>query len=248
MNIKISNCQLCLIFQNAARIAKWGALYLAIGQIYCVTSHALVSVWQQEVLFNEFTGLKGGFEVPSQNGAAVVYNSRNAGTCRAVAGLKSQFVSTEQARAFRLPPQQCLGAGTAFLAELFASGVWVDTPENRARLTCPGPGAERVRADVDYARPATLGADDSAYAARDGVRFPLVKFPSGGAELEALVACDNAHAANHDGCTNLLYSDGSVVVLVDAELVARGRLAAGVPRLLVGPDSPLPELQKLTRE
>ena len=140
------------------------------------------------------------------------------------------------------------GAGTAFLAELFASGVWVDTPENRARLTCPGPGAERVRADVDYARPATLGADDSAYAARDGVRFPLVKFPSGGAELEALVACDNAHAANHDGCTNLLYSDGSVVVLVDAELVARGRLAAGVPRLLVGPDSPLPELQKLTRE
>lgn len=83
MNIKISNCQLSLIFQNAARIAKWGALYLAIGQIFCVTSHALVSVWQQEVLFNEFTGLKGGFEVPSQNGAAVVYNSRNAGTTAA---------------------------------------------------------------------------------------------------------------------------------------------------------------------
>jgi len=137
------------------------------------------------------------------------------------------------------------GSGTAFLAELISSGVWADTPETRARLTCPGPGAARVRADVDYRRLETLAPADSAYAARDTARCPLVKFPSGGAELEPLVACDNAHGANHAGCTNLLYSDGSVVVLLDEQLRARGLLAEGARAPKAGPASPVPELAKL---
>jgi len=137
------------------------------------------------------------------------------------------------------------GAGIAFLAELVASGVWSDTPENRARLTCPGPGAAPVRADARYGEPATLDEADSAYAARDTLRHPLAKFPAGGAELEPLVACDNARGPNHDGCTNLLRSDGSVVVLELARLLEHGQLPPGTTTLAVGPASPLAELQKL---
>lgn len=137
------------------------------------------------------------------------------------------------------------GSGVAFLAELIASGVWADTPENRARLTCPGPGADPVREDVRYGEPASLSAIDSAYAARDTARFPLAKFPSGGAELEPLVACDNARALNHDGCMNLLRSDGSVVVLELARLLERGELPPGTRTIAVGPSSPLPELARL---
>lgn len=137
------------------------------------------------------------------------------------------------------------GSGVAFLTELIASGVWADTPENRARLTCPGPRASPVRADMRYGEPATLSEVDSAYAARDTARFPLAKFPSGGTELEPLVACDNARALNHDGCMNLLRSDGSVVVLELARLVERGELPPGTRTLAVGPASPLSELTKL---
>jgi hypothetical protein len=140
------------------------------------------------------------------------------------------------------------GSGIAFLAELIASGVWADTPENHARLTCPGPGAQPVRADVRYGESAALSAADSAYAARDMARSPLAKFPSGGAELEPLVACDNARALNHDGCMNLLRSDGSVVVLELARLIERGELPAGTRTIVVGPASPLSELTKLAGE
>jgi len=136
-------------------------------------------------------------------------------------------------------------AGVAFLAELVASGVWDDTPENRARLTCPGPRSAPPRADARWSDPASLDEDASAYAARDALRFPLTKFPSGGRELEALVACDGARGLNHAGCINLLQSDGSVLTLELAALIARGLLPPGADAIPVGPSSPVPELQKL---
>lgn len=139
------------------------------------------------------------------------------------------------------------GAGVAFLAELIRSGAWEDSPANHARLTCPGPASTPPRADARWSEPETLDEDDTAYAARDALRFPLAKFPSGGNELQPLVACDGARGPNHAGCINLLQSDGSVVTLELSALIARGLLPPGSQAIPVGPDSPVPELQKLVR-
>jgi hypothetical protein len=136
-------------------------------------------------------------------------------------------------------------AGTAFLGALIADGVWLDTPGTRARLTCPGAHAEPVLADVDFRTPGALSLADSAYAVRDFAAHPLAKFPSGGAELEPLIGCDNARGSNHDGCTNLLYTDGSVKTFTLAQEIERGTLAPGAEAIPVGPDSPLPDLRKL---
>jgi hypothetical protein len=143
------------------------------------------------------------------------------------------------------PPRE---SGIRLLGDLIASGVLEDTPGNRAYLTCPGPNAEPVGAGVVYRDLARLTGADSAYAARDTVSFPLAKFPSGGSELEPLVACDNARGMNHGGCMNVLYSDGRVVTLFLAEEIEAGRLPAGTKMISVGKESPVPDLRKLTAD
>jgi len=154
-----------------------------------------------------------------------------------------QALLAERQRTGALPA----GSGVALFGGLIASGDLADTPENRRWLTCPGPGAEPVGAHTDYRDPATLDAGSSAYAGRDQVRHPLLKFPAGGSELEPLIACDNAHGLNHAGAMNLLRTDGSVVVLTLERLIAEGVLPAGATTIPVGPDSPVPELAKLTQ-
>ncbi len=147
--------------------------------------------------------------------------------------------STRQHTEQRVPQQ----SGVRLLAALVASA---DVTADHAYLTCPGPDAEAVPKDVDYRNLESLTGAASAYAARDTVSFPLTKFPSGGSELEPLVACDNARGLNHDGCMNVLYSDGSVVTLFLEEEIERGLLPAGATTILVGRDSPIPDLRKLT--
>jgi hypothetical protein len=105
-----------------------------------------------------------------------------------------------------------------------------------------------VRAGVDYRQVAALTGADSAYAARDTAAFPLAKFPSGGPEIEPLVACDNARGMNHAGCMNVLYSDGSVRTLSLAEEIDSGRLPEGTTTIPVGRNSPIPDLRKLSTE
>jgi hypothetical protein len=139
-------------------------------------------------------------------------------------------------------------SGVALLGNLIASGAVEDTPANREYLTCPGPGAERVRKDVDFHALETLTGADSAYAARDVEAFPLAKFPSGGAGIEPLVACDNADGLNHAGCMNVLYSDGTVVTLLLAQEIERGHLPAGAKTIKVGRGSPIADLRKLTQD
>ncbi len=112
-----------------------------------------------------------------------------------------------------------------FLQALIASGAWADTPENRERLRCPG--------------------TESAYARRDTLAFPLARFPSGGAELEPLAACDGGARLPHAEGVNVLYSDGSVRTLLTQHEVELGHLAPGATRIPVGPQSPVPDLRKL---
>lgn len=149
-----------------------------------------------------------------------------------------------QRRFGRLPERP----GTAFLGALIAEGIWLDTPATRARLTCPGPGADPVPEGVDFRRPGALSGVDSAYAVRDFAAHPLARFPAGGPALEPLIGCDNALALNHDGCTNVLYTDGSVKTFTLAQEIERGTLAPDARTIPVGKDSPLPDLRRLLAE
>ena len=112
--------------------------------------------------------------------------------------------------------------GSEFLPALIEGGTWTDTAENRERLTCPGAGS---------------------YAVRDFAAYPLPRFPTGGGE--PILACDNATGLNHPGVMNILFADKSVHTLVLEQEIARGRVPADSVTIVVGPDSPLPDLQKL---
>ena len=119
--------------------------------------------------------------------------------------------------------------GASFLAALVAEGVWPDTRASRARLACPG-------------------SQGSAYAVRDFGAFPMAKFPAGGSELEPLVGCANRRGLDHDGCTNVLYTDGTVLTLELAQEIERGHLPAGARTMVLGPEATIPDLRKLTAE
>jgi len=135
--------------------------------------------------------------------------------------------------------------GVAFFAELVSSGVWANDAESAGRLTCPGPGALPAPAETDYTDLPGLTPRSSAYAGRDSLNHPLSKFPSGGPEVEVLIACDNAAGSNHEGALNVLYSDRTVRTFELEKLLAAERVPAESDRILVGPDSPLEELRVL---
>ncbi len=149
------------------------------------------------------------------------------------------------AERFEGPPGAC---GVAFFGELVASGVWENTRSTLAKLTCPGPNAAPMPEGADFEDLGSLTSASSAYAGRDTQNHPLARFPSGGAEIQALVACDNARGMNHDGALNVLYSDGSVKTLVLHDLIAQGTLPPGTTAIQVGPSSPVPELRTLVSD
>lgn len=134
-------------------------------------------------------------------------------------------------------------SGSELLAELIRSGVWENTPENAQKLSCPGPGAHPLPAELDYAAPGPLDGRHSAYAARDNLGHPFETFPRGG--RVAVLACDNAQGMNHDGLMNVLYADGSVRVFTLSDLIAKGILEPTTTSIPIGEDSPLEDLRTL---
>ena len=140
-------------------------------------------------------------------------------------------------------------SGVAALGELFSSGVWPLDDEHRAHLRCPGPNAHAVPADTRYDLLEGLSAEHSSYAARNMRAHPLETYPIGGRDVAAMVACDNAGpTSNHEGVTNVLYTDGSIRTFVVEELIAAGTLPAGTSKLVVGPDSPIESLRVLATD
>ena len=116
--------------------------------------------------------------------------------------------------------------GQAFLGALIEKGIWEDTPENRARLRCPGsPGGAFVVGDFE-----ALG---------------LGEFPSGGIYLRAIVACPSKPKLSHAGRLNVLYNDGSVKALELKRLIEKGLLPADAQSIPLGPESPIEELRVL---
>ena len=144
-----------------------------------------------------------------------------------------------------VPPK----GGVAFLASLVDSGVMENTENNVRRLTCPA--IEDTALSIGalppeewFADPELVDGSFSAYAARDMERHGLRHFPGSGKEV--LVADDNDGGANHpDGTTVALMADGSLKEYEQYELRQEGILEED-ELLIVGPDSQLEELRKLS--
>jgi prepilin-type N-terminal cleavage/methylation domain-containing protein/prepilin-type processing-associated H-X9-DG protein len=145
-----------------------------------------------------------------------------------------------------LPPQ----SGARFFADLIARGAIENTKTNAEKLTCPGvdraalPGIAGRPWEEWWKELDQVDGSYSAYAGRDMKNHPIRQLTASG--KEPLVADDNDPEMNHHTTTNVLYADGSVQTFELEELRTQGVLMADEPVLRVGPDSPVPDLAKLT--
>lgn len=141
-------------------------------------------------------------------------------------------------------------SGSRFLAELYAKAAVDRTKSGAMRLTCPAVDVGALTQTALGLEPTEWFEDVEAvnggfttYAARDCEHHPLRKYPIGG---EPIVADDNDGGMNHDTTTNVLYGDGTVETYEVFELRDEGLLGPDEELLLVGPDSPVEELRKLS--
>ena len=118
-----------------------------------------------------------------------------------------------------------------------------------ASWTCPGDAAAYVEApdvyDVIDLTDAAAIEPLCSYAFRDLARYPIDADgtdPATGAP--AWIACDrqglDGRTPHHDGGLNVLLADGAVLFKTHADL----GLAPDAP-IVVGPDSPHPDLRKM---
>jgi len=141
-------------------------------------------------------------------------------------------------------------SGARFFTSLISRKIWESTKQNADRLSCPGvkhsalPGLQGLEPAEYYIDGEIVDGDFSAYAGRDIEAFPLRKFPGSG--TEALVADDNDGGMNHLTTTLCLFADGSVVSYEIVDLQEQGVLGQEEDLLVVGPDSPVEELRKLS--
>jgi prepilin-type N-terminal cleavage/methylation domain-containing protein len=139
--------------------------------------------------------------------------------------------------------------GVRFFASLISRGVWENTEASGKKLTCPGVKvsslALRDIAPEDWFTDLeTVTGEYSSYAGRDTKNHPLRKFPGSG--KEPLVADDNDPEMNHDTTTCVLFADGNVGTFELFEEREKGTIAEDEEVLIVGPDSPIEVLQKLS--
>jgi prepilin-type N-terminal cleavage/methylation domain-containing protein/prepilin-type processing-associated H-X9-DG protein len=140
-------------------------------------------------------------------------------------------------------------SGVRFFADLIDREAIENTKTNAERLTCPAvdKGALRIGqipweqwwTDLD-----SIDGSYSAYAGRDMKNHPLRQFPGPG--TEPLVADDNDPEMNHRTTTNVLYADGSVQTFELPDLRTEGVIPEDETVLVVGPDSPVADLTKLS--
>lgn len=141
-------------------------------------------------------------------------------------------------------------SGAAFVGSLIADKVWEATPSTAKKLTCPGVAVDSLIGIRDlppeewFTDKEMTDGSYSSYAGRDTDNYPLRKFPLSG--KEALVADDNDPEGNHRTATVVLWGDNSVSEYELVELQNEGLIAEDETFLLVGPDSPVEALQKLS--
>jgi len=138
-------------------------------------------------------------------------------------------------------------SGVGFFAQIYSRKAIENTKTNAERLTCPAVdnGALEIGflpwdewwSDLDQ-----VDGSYSAYAGRDLARHPIKRLSG----TEPLVADDNDGGMNHPTTTNVLYGDGSVDPFELELLREDGVLAEGEDLLLVGPESPVEVLRRLS--
>ena len=136
-------------------------------------------------------------------------------------------------------------SGVAFFAELISSKVWENTKASVKKLNCPAAPVSFGVQDLDeaewYSDIDVVNGDYSSYAGRNCREYPLKKLSG----HEPLVADDNDQGMNHRTATVVLYGDASSQTFELTLLIKKGVLADG-EELIVGPESPEPDLQKLS--
>lgn len=141
-------------------------------------------------------------------------------------------------------------SGVKFFAELVSTDTLENSKSSAKRMTCPDVDYNALsgiagRPEVEwYADLAQVDGTYSSYAGRNCKEFPLRKFPGSG--KEALVADDNDPSMNHRHTTVCLMADGSVQTYELALLKKSGVLGEDDTSLVVGPESPVEELRKLS--
>ncbi len=141
-------------------------------------------------------------------------------------------------------------SGVKFFAELYTMEALMPTKTNAERLTCPAVDVGAL-ALGDFASweewwddIEEVNGEYSSYAGRDCKNHPLRKLDS--KRMEPLIADDNDGEMNHRTTTNVLYNDGSVMPYEVKVLQQEGTLTDDEEELIVGPDSPVEDLQKLS--
>jgi type II secretory pathway pseudopilin PulG len=140
-------------------------------------------------------------------------------------------------------------SGARFLAVLISSGTLENTKGAVQKLTCPGVdiGALTIgdlEPDQWFSDLELVDGSYTAYAGRDTEEYPLRKWPAAGTEV--LVADDNDPEMNHRTATVVLYGDGSVDTYELSDLRDKGVLSPDEDLLIVGPESPVEALRKLS--
>jgi len=143
-------------------------------------------------------------------------------------------------------------SGVRFFTSLITRRVWENSKQDARRLTCPGvrPGELGLPEDPEtwYANPDDIYGNSSAYAGREVPKagqgeIQRFKWDS---STEPLVADDNVGGMNHDTTTNVLYGNGAVETFELAILQEQGVISMDTEILVVGPDSPVEDLRKLS--
>ncbi|MFN0006747.1 MAG: type II secretion system protein [Planctomycetota bacterium] len=142
------------------------------------------------------------------------------------------------------------GSGVAFFAALIADGDVENTEENAKMMSCPAVerGFLAISSIEDpkewYSHLDTIDGTYSAYAGRNMKEYPLRRWPGSGED--ALIADDNDPEMNHPTTTVVLWADGSTLPYELLDLRKKGLLTEEEKVLLVGPESPVEQLRKLS--
>ena len=138
-------------------------------------------------------------------------------------------------------------SGVAFFSQLYQREAITPSKANAEMMTCPGVNKSALAiGSMDWEEWWTdtelVTGDYSAYAGRDTKNFPLRKM----AANEPLLGDDNDGSMNHGTTTNVLFGDGDVRKYELKVLQEDGVLTQEEDVLLIGPDSPIEELRKLS--
>lgn len=142
--------------------------------------------------------------------------------------------------------------GARFHTALIYDKIWDGTEMDAKRLTCPAVdtnsllGIRDLPAEEWYVDEDAIDGSYTSYAGRDMREHPIRTYPPKGHLV--LVADDNDPEGNHRTTTLALMGDYRVKEFELVELQDEGLLTEDEEFLLVGPGSPVEELQKLSIE